>query len=319
MVARSPAELVNLEIVSPDYFKAPQELLYRPSTARAVFGGQVIAQALHAASQTVSRNFQVHSFHCYFLLPGRTTESIYYSVQRLRDGRNFCTREVEAKQNGGVLFVMVAQFAAAVDLNRGLRYSASPPHPPPPEALISLAEFLAENPAGLSASARSRVERGLRSPVPVDQRFVHVAFLRADKSRRGEAVNYFEGGTVGGNGEVRDAPRRTFWLRVTEEIKDDSLHPIVFSFISDWPVLNTALEPLGSSITDRLTFIASLDHTIWFHRPGLRADAWLLFDLTCQQASSERAVVLCHVWNQQNQLMATVAQEGLIRVTQAKM
>ena len=315
---RSPAELVNLEIVSPDNFRAPQEFLYRPSTGRAVFGGQVIAQALLAACRTVT-NFQVHSFHCYFLLPGQTTESITYSVQRLRDGRNFCTREVEARQNGGVIFVMVAQFAAAVNRNLGLRYSASPPNTPPPEALISLAEFLAENHGGLSASARSLVERGLRSPVPVDQRFVHPAFLRDDQSRRGEAVKYFEGGIVGGNGEVREAPRRIFWLRVTEEVIDEGLHPIVFSFISDWPVLNTALEPLGKAIADRLTFIASLDHTIWFHRQGLKVDSWLLFDMTCQQASSERALVLCHVWNQNKELMATVAQEGLIRVKQAKL
>jgi len=314
MTRRNPSELIHLEPAGPGVFAAPQALLYRPLSSRAVFGGQVIAQALHAASRTVS-DFQVHSLHCYFLLPGRTSENISYAVEALRDGQNFCARKVAARQNGQVIFVLIAQFSKFVSL--GLRFSAPAPAVPKPADLISLAEFLAE--VGLSPGARARAERGLRSPVPVEQRFAHPAFLRGDKSRRAEAVEYFEGGKNGGDGEIRDPPRRMFWLRVTTEIEEGWLHTIVFSLISDWPVLNTALEPLGHSLADRLTFIASLDHSIWFHRPGLRVDSWLLFDLTCQQASSERTLVLGHIWNEESELMATISQEGLIRIKPSKL
>ena len=111
-----------------------------------------------------------------------------------------------------------------------------------------------------------------------------------------------------------------FWLRVTTEIDENWLHAIVFSLISDWPVLNTALEPLGHTIEERLTFIASLDHTIWFHRPGmLKIDEWLLFDITCQQATFERTVVIGHVWSLGKELLATIAQEGLIRIKPSKL
>jgi acyl-CoA thioesterase II len=250
-----------------------------------VFGGQVIGQALVAAARTVDgRN--VHSLHCYFMRPGDPAVPIIYEVDRIRDGKSFATRRVVAIQHGHAIFSMSASFQVTED---GLDHQIAMPDVPPPEELPSEADlkslFLKDAP--------EQVRRYWERERPIELRPVD---LRHYTSR-----------------EKLD-PVQNVWIRATGRLPDDpDVHRCVLAYASDMTLLDTSLFAHGRMIFDRDMQVASLDHSLWIHRP-FRADDWLLYAEDSPSASDARGFTRGSLFSRDGTLIASVAQEGLIRL-----
>ncbi|WP_421725650.1 acyl-CoA thioesterase II [Bauldia sp.] len=249
-----------------------------------VFGGQVIGQALVAAGRTVDGR-AAHSLHCYFMRPGDPAVPIIYEVDRIRDGNSFTTRRVVAVQHGEAIFSMAASFQVAED---GLDHQIAMPDVPPPEDLPSesqLKELFME-------SAPEPVRRYWQHARPIEVRPVD---LRHYISR--EALD----------------PVQHVWIRASDTLPDDpDIHRCVLAYASDMTLLDTALFAHGRLIFDRDMQVASLDHSLWFHRP-FRADEWLLYAEDSPSASGARGFTRGSLFSRDGVLVASVAQEGLIR------
>ena len=275
-------DLLDLEPIEVRIFRGQN----RPLASPRVFGGQVLAQALVAAGRTVEDRRRCHSLHAYFILPGDVEAPIVYEVETLRDGRSFDTRRVTAIQHGRPIF------NASLSFHRdepGLEHQAEPARDVPgPEGLTPERE--------LAAGIASRLPEPLRTVLtrerPIDFRPVDPA----DPLRP----------------RPRDAVSAT-WLRADGTLPDDPLvHQAVLAYASDWGLLGTALLPHGRSVFDGSIQAASLDHAIWFHRP-FRADDWLLYAMDAPTAAGARAFTRGAVTDRAGQLVASTAQEGLIR------
>jgi acyl-CoA thioesterase-2 len=250
-----------------------------------VFGGQVVGQALVAASRTVEGR-GAHSLHAYFMRPGDPAVPIIYEVDRIRDGHSFTTRRVVAIQHGEAIFAMSASFQRD---EPGLDHQTAMPHVPPPEELPSeaqLKEVYLEN-------APEPVRRYWARPRPLELRPVD---LRHYVSR--EPLE----------------PAQTIWIRSSEPLPDDpDIHRCVLAYASDMTLLDTALFAHGRAIFDPDLQAASLDHAVWFHRP-FRADEWLLYVEDSPSASGARGFTRGSLFSRDGKLVASVAQEGLVRV-----
>lgn len=269
--------LLKLEQIGEDRYRGQSHFMGSPN----VFGGQVVAQSLHAAYMTVPER-RVHSLHSMFLLPGNHRMPIEYDVERVRDGGSFTTRRVVAYQEGRRIFVMAASFQT---VEEGLSHQRPAPDVPDPETLSSSIEATWKK---LNASGKRPF-----NPVPVDFRAV----------RDGDLLG-------GGKGH----PEKMVWTRTPLALPDDTLaHETLFAYVSDYGFLSTSLQPHNIVLGDPKLQIASLDHTIWFHRP-FRMDEWLLFEMESPNASGGRGLCFAYVYNQKRELIATMAQEGLIRV-----
>ena len=273
-------DLLKLEQTGEDRYRGRSHFMGSPN----VFGGQVLGQSLHAAAVTVPDR-RVHSLHSMFILPGNHRLPIDYEVERVRDGGSFSTRRVVAYQEGRRIFVMSASFQTEED---GLSHQRPAPASPDPETLPSSI-----------AAWKKLSEAGKRPfmPVPVDFRADHAGDIYS-----------------GHNGK----PNKQVWTRAPMALPDDTLtHETLFAYVSDYGLLWTALQPHGIFMGDPRLQIASLDHTIWFHRP-FRMDEWLLFSMESPNASGGRGLCFAHVYNQGGELVATLAQEGLIRIREKK-
>ena len=249
-----------------------------------VFGGQVLAQALVAAERTVVGR-DPHSLHAYFLLGGDPRQPILFEVERLRDGRSFTTRRIVARQKGEAIFVMTASFHAQ---EPGFEHSAPMPKAPPPEGCPDPRKAIER----LEGPARFRMKGMLDMMWPID-------FRPTDLGRY----------TPGAERE----PSQTLWTRIGEPLPDDpALHRAALLYLSDMSMLETAIGAHGRSIYDNRLQVASLDHAMWFHRPG-RADDWLLYVQDSPNASGATALVRGLLYARDGALIASVAQEGLIR------
>lgn len=281
---RSADELVallDIEDIDVNLFRGRQ-----PDTAlQRVFGGQVAAQALIAAARTAPDGFTPHSLHSYFLRPGDTTVPIVYDVESLRDGRSFSTRRVVARQHGRPIYLMSTNFQRPEE---GFDHQDTMPEVAAPENGIGLAEMFARRPSGGSGEWE-------REWAALD-------------------VRYLGNAALGGVPEDAGRPARAqLWIRVDGRLSDDPLeHLAAFTYASDMTLIGAALVPHGVYISSPGMQAASLDHTIWFHRP-FRADEWWLFDQHSPSASGARGLVLARVFTQSGDLVATVAQEGLLR------
>jgi acyl-CoA thioesterase II len=250
-----------------------------------VFGGQVMAQSLVAARRTIEEDRGAHSVHGYFILPGDLDIPIVYFVDRLRDGGSFTTRRVTAIQHGRAVFNMSASFHRVED---GLDHQAEMPQVPPPEELPSELDLIRAGADRLPDSLRSI----LTQDRPIDVR--PVGLDPFDVAPR--------------------APLRHLWLRAVGAMPDDVLaHQAVLAYASDYGVLATSLQPHGISIRDPRLQAASLDHAMWFHR-DFRIDEWLLYTMDSPVASGARGFARGSVYTRDGRLVASVAQEGLIRV-----
>ncbi|MFT5535081.1 MAG: acyl-CoA thioesterase-2 [Candidatus Paceibacteria bacterium] len=272
--------LLKLEPAGTDRYLGQSHFMGSPN----VFGGQVLGQALHAAALTVPQR-RPHSLHSLFILPGNHRLPIEFEVERVRDGGSFSTRRVVAFQEGRRIFVMSASFQ---DDEVGLTHQKPMPVVPNPETLPSAIAGWKER---AMASGRQFM------PVPADFRVVGGADLYGNPSREtGKQV----------------------WMRAPVPLSDEALvHESLFAYLSDYSFLVTALQPHGITLGDPRLQIASLDHTMWFHRP-FRMDQWLLVCMDSPNASGGRGLVLGSVYDQQGQLVVTMAQEGLLRIRQKK-
>jgi acyl-CoA thioesterase II len=271
--------LLDLEAIEVNIFRglSPQHRSQR------VFGGQVLGQALMAAQRTIAER-SCHSLHAYFLQPGDPKVPILYEVDRSRDGKSFSSRRVVAIQHGRQIFHMSASFQAA---ETGLEHQMEAPAVPPPEALENDEEF----------------QRLAADRLPPEYR---------DKHKRPFELRYVEGADMI-HSEKRP-PRRALWVRAMGVLPDDpALHQRLLAYASDMTLLDTSLLPHGIGWFDENIQMASIDHAMWFHRP-FRADSWLLYAEDSPSASGARGFSRGLVFARDGALVASVAQEGLVRV-----
>ena len=249
-----------------------------------VFGGQVIGQALVAANRTVNGRL-AHSLHAYFLRAGDPSVPIIYNVDRIRDGGSFTTRRVVAVQHGQAIFSMAASFHKE---ETGLEHQIKMPEVPPPESLPSEAELK----ACLIDRVPPQVKAYWERERPIEIRPV-------DLSRYLTPGNH--------------APSQQVWIRATGELPNDqSLHQCVLAYASDFTLLDTALIAHGRFVFDPKLMLASLDHALWFHRK-IRADEWLLYAQDSPISGGGRAFCRGMLFTRDGKLVASTAQEGLLR------
>ncbi|MBB6485373.1 acyl-CoA thioesterase II [Rhizobium lusitanum] len=250
-----------------------------------VFGGQVIGQALMAAQRTVEGDRFVHSLHAYFMLPGDPSVPILYQVDRLRDGSSFNTRRVLAIQHGKAIFALTASFQ--VD-EPGFDHQEEMPEVPMPEELMDEEQIKAR----YIVHAPENVRR-------------YWAGKRAIEIRPVSIESYFS--------RSQPSRRQNIWVRLTGPVPDDRLYRnAVLAYLSDMTLLDVALNAHGTSVLDPSVQVASLDHAMWFHRP-FRFDDWLLYSQESSSASGARGFARGSLFTRSGVLIASVAQEGLIR------
>ena len=262
--------------------------LYRGLSPQAgwqrVFGGQVIGQALVAASRTVEGRL-AHSLHAYFLRAGDPAIPIIYEVDRIRDGGSFSTRRVVAIQHGQAIFSMAASFH---NEEGGLHHQIKMPDVPSPEALPSEAELKERLTGRLPPQVKAYWDRER----PIEIRPVDLGRYFSPENR---------------------APSQQVWIRATANLGDDpALHQCVLAYASDFTLLDTALIAHGRFVFDPRLMLASLDHAIWFHRK-FRADEWLLYAQDSPSSSAGRAFCRGTLFTREGELVASTAQEGLVR------
>lgn len=254
-----------------------------------VFGGQVIGQALIAACRTVEEPRRPHSLHAYFLLGGDPKTPIIYEVDRIRDGRSFATRRVVAIQHGRAIFSMSASFQHD---EPGLDHAATMPDVPDPESLPGEEEMRARIMLMMPPAARAYFER---------ERPIELRPVELQRYLPREA------------GAEPLPPRFHVWIRTTGPLPDDpAIHRCVLAYASDMTLLDSSLIPHGRTVFQRSIQAASLDHALWLHRP-FRADEWLLYAQESPSASGARGFSRGLIFTRDGQLVASVAQEGLVR------
>ncbi len=277
---KSLLEILNLERLEVNLFRglSPQSRWQR------VFGGQVIGQALVAATHTVEA-LPVHSLHAYFLLGGDPKVPIIYEVDRIRDGRSFTTRRVVAIQHGHAIFSMSASFHRN---EPGFSHQAEMPKVPGPEDLPSEAQIREK----IMPMMPEPVRRYYEQERPIELRPVEYSRYLSKEHR---------------------SPHFNVWIRATAALPDDpAIHQCVLAYASDMTLLDTSLIPHGQTVFNKRIQAASLDHALWFHRP-FRADDWLLYAQDTPNASGARGLSRGLIFSRRGELVATVAQEGLIR------
>ncbi|MDR6119388.1 acyl-CoA thioesterase-2 [Aeromicrobium sp. SORGH_AS981] len=274
--------LLDLEPLEVGLFRGGQP---EGSSLKRVFGGQVAAQAVTAAQLTVPEDRHIHSLHAYFLLGGDPSIPIVYDVENVRDGGSFTTRRIAARQHGENIFYMTASFQRTED---GFDHQDVMPQVPSPAESVPLLDVIRQ-------VRPQEVESWKREWSSFDLRY------------------------IGDNRPADDPTRATvpavqrLWFRADGTLPASRIiHTAAFVYISDFSLLGVALLPHGELISSPRVQPASLDHTIWFHRP-ISADEWLLYDQTSPSASGARGLSTARVFAEDGTLVATVAQEGLIR------
>jgi acyl-CoA thioesterase-2 len=280
-------ERLDLERLDRDLFRGTS-----PDDGRKrVFGGQVAAQALVAAVRTIDQEEgrRAHSLHAYFLRPGDPKIPIIYEVDRIRDGKSFTTRRVVAIQNGEAIFSLMASFQKE---EPGHEHQIPMPKVPPPESVPSQDELI------------KRLADETKHPV----------FRFLDRLERPIVVHDLDP-----IDPLRPSQRKSphyVWFKAIAELPDDLLlHQCVLAYASDLTLLDASLGEHGLTWFDPKLMVASLDHAMWFHRP-FRADRWLLYATESPSTAGARGTNFGHVFSEDGKLVATVAQENLMRVTE---
>jgi acyl-CoA thioesterase-2 len=251
-----------------------------------VFGGQVVGQALVAAVRTVDASRPPHSMHAYFLLPGDPKVPIIYDVDRMRDGKSFTTRRVTARQHGHPIFSTLVSFHA--DEAASLDHQAKMPDVPGPESLPSEAEVREK----ILPTMPDPVRRYYERERPIELRPVEFERYRGNKIPDGKF---------------------NVWIKTTGPLPNDpAIHQCVLAYTSDMGLLDTALVPHGRTLFEKEFMAASLDHALWLHRP-FRADEWLLYAQDSPNLHGSRGFARGLIFTRDGTLVASVAQEGLVR------
>ena len=278
--------LLDLEALEDNMFRGQS----RDLGGKSVFGGQVISQALVAAGRTVEGSM-VHSLHAYFLRPGDMALPIIYEVDRVRDGRSFTARRVQAIQHGHPILSMIASFQHPED---GVEHQMQMPDVPPPESLRSQHE-LSEEWAKKCPDSPERARNAMLRMVPIEFRPV-------------QPWNPLQPETAG--------LTQNLWFRAAGELPNDPmLHRCVLAYASDFNLLSTALRPHAMSFLNPNNAVASIDHALWFHR-DVRADDWLLYAMDSPSAQGSRGLSRGLIYDRGGRLVASVVQENLMRQMQ---
>ena len=275
-------DLLALERLEDNLFRGQS----RDIGTKYVFGGQVLGQALSAAQKTVDGPRYAHSLHAYFLRAGDIDAPIVYSVERTRDGSSFSVRRVVAIQHGQPIFVCTVSFQIA---EPGVEHQLPMPTVPKPEDLPPRPELPAEELARISPKLRRWL--GMRGP------FEFRRVYPRDELNPG-----------------KQPPYQHVWFRLIDRAPDDVvLHRSLLAYASDFHLIGTTTFPHGISYLQQNVQMASLDHALWFHRP-FRADEWLLYSCDSPTAQGARGLARGMIYSEDGRLVASTAQEGLIRL-----
>ncbi|MCC2615657.1 thioesterase family protein [Aestuariibacter halophilus] len=276
------ANLLSLETIEQGLYRG----LSWDLGFRALFGGQVMGQALAAAQQTMPEARNCHSFHSYFLLPGDANLPVVYDVENVRDGRSFSTRRIKAIQNGKNIFYMTASFQHPEE---GLSHQAAEmPQVPAPEGVEPDIKFYEDCYDQIS----ERMREALSYHRPLDIRTVQPIDIANPQ---------------------KCAPVRQIWMRAQEALTDSiGLQQAMLAYASDYHFLATSLQPHGISVRNRQLRMATIDHAMWFHRP-FHFNEWLLYSAESPFSGGARGLVRGQFFNQKGELVASTMQEGLMR------
>jgi acyl-CoA thioesterase-2 len=274
--------LLKLEPIEENLFRGrSQDLGFRQ-----LFGGQVLGQSLSAATQTVMPERHVHSIHGYFLRPGDAALPVVYTVDRVRDGGSFTTRRVVAIQKGQPIFTMMSSFQGQEE---GSAHQDQMPQVPGPEGLPSDLELLSRH--------------AHRMPERVREKFL------CEKPIEMHPVAYYDPFEP----KVSE-PIKHVWFRANGALPEDpQVHKYVLAYASDFNLLTTAMQPHGTTFVSPKLQLASLDHALWFHG-DLRVNEWLLYTMDSPWAGNSRGLARGRIFTRDGRLVASVTQEGLIRL-----
>jgi acyl-CoA thioesterase II len=279
-------DLLSLEKIEEGIYRGNSQNLGLPQ----VFGGQVIGQALSATKATLNDHRPVHSLHSYFLRPGDASRPIIYDVENLRDGRSISTRRVKAIQHGKPIFFMTASFHVEA---KGLEHQAVMPEVEGPENLTT---------------TRERIQKlALEENMPLPERFeqqspIIIKPVESFNPLKPEAT----------------APTRHVWMKTNGELPDDPrVHKYMLAYASDMAFLPVAGQPHGISFFTKNFQMATIDHSMWFHR-DFRFDDWLLYQIESPSATNQRGYVLGKFFDRKGRLVASTAQEGVMRESKKK-
>ena len=277
-------KILELETLDDNLFRGQNMTI---GTKR-VFGGQVLAQALYAANETVPSDRFVHSLHGYFILPGDVNKPILYEVDVTRDGGSFSTRRVRAIQNGKDIFVLASSFQ---ERQEGLDHQISAPQVKRPEELASDYELAKHFGDFIPPYVAQMMEEKPIEFKPVEMPDLYIP--------------------------MKNKPAQHIWIKYKGKLGDDQrLHRKILAYASDYSLLITALRP--HEITVNEVQLASLDHAMWFHR-DFRVDEWLLYAQDSPSASNARGFTRGSIFDQSGRLVASVSQEGLVRKKRKKL
>jgi acyl-CoA thioesterase-2 len=275
-------KLLRLEKIEENIFRGQSQDL----GFGAVFGGQVLGQALSAASQTVSEDRRAHSLHAYFLRPGDATRPIVYDVDCIRDGSSFTTRRVVAVQKGRAIFNMAASFH--IDEPGFEHQDSFPQDVPDPESVKSELEMATRVKDKIPASVRDIIL--CRKPIEI---------------RPVNPINPFA--------PEKRLPKRYVWFRADGNMPEDpAVHRCMLAYASDFGLVSTSLYPHAHSFWDTDMQVASMDHAMWFHR-DFRMNDWLLYAMESPSAAGARGLSIGKIFNRDGAMVASTIQEGLIR------
>jgi len=274
-------EILTLQKTAEGVFTGNNLFIGSPN----VYGGQVLAQAVSAANTTILDNKILHSIHCYFINPGDNDLEITYKVEIIKDGKSFNTRRVVASQKGRDIFIMSTSYQK---YETGIEHQDIMPNVARPESLSSFSDLFAE------FAAKFKIQpRGIFAP---NGPFIFHPVEHYDPF----------------NPRIRPALNHT-WFKTNGTLSEDPLlHQTTLAYASDFNLLITALFPHGLSFFTTPMQIASLDHAMWFHRP-VRTDDWLLYVVESSNANNGRAFCTGKIYTKDGILVASTAQEGLIR------
>ncbi|KAF9191172.1 Acyl-CoA thioesterase 8 [Haplosporangium sp. Z 11] len=310
--------MLDLEEIDKDLYRSKK--LWAPMGARGVFGGNVVGQALVAATNTVSTDYSVHvwnlshsqlstistSLHSYFLLPGDPTTPILYHVERVRDGRSYCTRTVTATQRGKNVFVCTASFQTPRPGAPSHQYPMPDvPHHSTLPSQEDLIRGLIDNPK-IPENIADLLKLRLKEPVALDF-----------KDTRRQSIKEFTNPTT--------RTEQMFWIKCKGTLGDAlALHQCVVAYGSDHNLLNTVPLAHGSTwfsrsrgASPKITMMASLDHSMWFHCP-FRADEWMLYVCESPRSGCDRGLTFGRIYKEDGTLAVSVAQEGVVRLQPSK-
>jgi acyl-CoA thioesterase-2 len=272
--------VLSLERLERDLFRGESRDIGAPQ----VFGGQVIAQALQAAFLTVEER-SAHSLHAYFLRRGDVHAPIIYQVARVRDGASFSSRRVSATQHGEEILHMAVSFQSAEE---GFEHQLDMPDVPAPESLPSAHSLV----AGACTQLPAKLRKVIACEKPFEFRFV-------------DPLHFMPG--------VGSRCVQHLWFRAIGGLPEDARqHACLLAYVSDYYLLSTAVRPHGGHLNSEAPLAISIDHSIWFHRPA-RIDEWLLYSIDSPNASGARGFTRASVFTRDGQLIASTAQEGLMR------